>query len=772
MPDKHLPRGRTLTPAARPVRGLTPERPSPARRLSSHGSRPAVLSPPAASPRSRSHEAAERYPPVASRPDSPRARRESISPRRRVVSPLAPPSPRIGRPDERLRPVGSRRGSYGSPTSRISSPGSPRPAAPARRFSGTAPHQVQFARSPTPPRWRPGAEHRTGTPPKYRPASHGTPPGSRRGSGSRRNSNGPSSPAGHEHGGKGSPRGGGFFKTMATFAGLEALAGHVNTVKEWTDWYSDIQGSPDEMRALAARVITARDTVTQIQGTLEARPDLVEGDAGEKLREQIGDAIADTNKSLKTMSGLLEELSKNNTGEGTVLRGVENFWNSYRYKTSFGEKLQEADADLQKQLAQLSTLMVNIYSRAIMKPAPGGVSAPVPPPAPVQPTAPAAAPVQPKIPAAAPVQPTIPTPAVTAQPDPAPPLSAQLGLLPMQSPPIVQAAPVASPPTAPPLAVPPPAASPSAPPNTASSVKGDDAPPRGRQLNFSRNTPAFVAPPQHQEPPSPATLAQEEEAIAEPVVSPPGATIPPVPPVPASYMPSPPPAVPSTGGAPAPTTSVPAPLNAKPLAEPPIPGPDPKLSSATSPPEATDPDAVIDALLDAAWDGDLTAVTRALRHTPPTSCDLRGLTALHLASERDHLAVAMLLLDRGANIQAHAHNGRTPLHLAARKASADMVEMLLERAEADPNAKTADGKTPLHYAASVAEDGDAERREVLRVLRDWGADPTATDKKGDLPRDVAQKRDFWDAAATLRRAEKKWEDEHHQNWLQRHGLMK
>jgi hypothetical protein len=149
---------------------------------------------------------------------------------------------------------------------------------------------------------------------------------------------------------------------LATFAGLEALVGHVNTVKDLTEWYSDIAGSPEEMRALSARVVTARDTVTQIQAMLEARPDLVEGDAGKKLRDQIEDAISDTNGSLKTMSGLLEELNSHATGEGTVLRGVENFWNSYRYKSTFGDKLKEADGDLQGQLSTLSTLMVNIYS--------------------------------------------------------------------------------------------------------------------------------------------------------------------------------------------------------------------------------------------------------------------------------------------------------------------------------------------------------------------------------------------------------------------------
>lgn len=179
-----------------------------------------------------------------------------------------------------------------------------------------------------------------------------------------------------------------------------------------------------------------------------------------------------------------------------------------------------------------------------------------------------------------------------------------------------------------------------------------------------------------------------------------------------------------------------------------------------------------ESLLDAAWDGNLEAVTRALQNASPKSCDSSGMTPLHLAAERDHLAVAMLLLDRGVDVNTRAERGRTALHLAARSASADMVEMLLERAGADVNAQTSDGKTALHYAASSATDGNENRREVVRVLRDWDADPTIKDRRGDTPRDVAQKRDHWDAAATLRRAEKRWEEKHHQTWLQRHGIAK
>lgn len=179
-----------------------------------------------------------------------------------------------------------------------------------------------------------------------------------------------------------------------------------------------------------------------------------------------------------------------------------------------------------------------------------------------------------------------------------------------------------------------------------------------------------------------------------------------------------------------------------------------------------------DDLLDAAWNGDMEAAIKALRYAPPGICDDHGMTPLHLSAERDRMPVSMLLLDRGASISARSDGGRTPLHLAARSATSPMVEMLLERGKANANAETSKGRTPLHYAASKASDGDEEKREVLRVLRDWGADPTIKDIDGETARDVAQKREHWDAAATLRRAEKRWEEDHKQNWLQRHGFKK
>ena len=230
------------------------------------------------------------------------------------------------------------------------------------------------------------------------------------------------------------------------------------------------------------------------------------------------------------------------------------------------------------------------------------------------------------------------------------------------------------------------------------------------------------------------------------------------------------------------------------------PSPQPQLYQPPKLPQHPDGDMSIpeaeakENLLAAAWNGDIEGVTKALRSTSCNVSNSRGLTPLHLACERDNLAIAILLLDRGAKMQARANGDRLPLHLAARYGSPETVEMLLERHGCDVNATTVDGRTALHYAASVADDDDEERRDVVRILRDAGANPTIRDKRGDTAMDVAQRRDFWKVCGTLRRMEKRWEEEHELaghasghasghgtkhddgkekgNWLQRHGFMK
>lgn len=503
-------------------------------------------------------------------------------------------------------------------------------------------------------------------------------------------------------------------RALATFTGLKILTDHVDTAKEWADWLNDLQGAPEEIQALSAKATTTKDTITQIQRSLEARPDLVEGESGHLLKQQIEAAIKSTDASLEEMTKLLEEVGNDGTeGDGAVWKGLTDFYGSVRYKNTWEGKIKEAEATLQNELGTLSTLMVNIYSRALMKPAPSGATAGIPSLKPF-----------------------------TVNLNEASPLAGKQdkssgeGTTGVKDIPIIHTSP------------------PSPEHETAKEPSPSD----------KNETPQESAPAQKKPagPPSPSEVAKEEAKIGT------------------QDIPMPPPtSTPDEKEKPdqsKPTMEA----NASPNTQPQRPSSEQK-DSPPAPPDSS-PDGTHDnhqvALLDAAWTGDLAAASRELGHVSPMTRDLQGLTPLHLAVERDHLAIAMLLRDRHVDCNARDDNGRTPLHLAARFASAATVEFLLEKCRADPNTRNVDGRAPLHYAATVAVDGDEERRDVLRLLRDWGADPLVVDHKGRTPRDLAQLRDCWDAAATLRRAENAWEKRRSRggsgggSWMQRHGFKR
>ncbi|KAH7165311.1 hypothetical protein EDB81DRAFT_942380 [Dactylonectria macrodidyma] len=511
-------------------------------------------------------------------------------------------------------------------------------------------------------------------------------------------------------------------KTLATFGGLKILTDHADSAKEWADWLNDLHGAPEEMQALSAKATTAKDTIAQIQRSLAARPDLVEGDSGQVLKAQIEDAIKSASKALADMTELLEDLGSDGGDDGVVVKGLKDFYNSYRYKNEWEGKIKEADASLQKELVTLSTLMVNIYSRALMKPAPPGSTATVSLPVPIDIAAP-------------------PKARSASQGEP-PKRSKSLHATPAVVKDIAST-------SVPPAPKPEPAAE--------LPVELDPTPRPSAEKRASR-------------PPSPSVLAYEESMIGTDLAP----VDPPVDPPVSSTAPVDPPVSSTTPEQPAATkpSSSQQPSNSKAQEE--LKHEEPKLdeSKQTKPKQPLTRDDCEQALLEAAWTGDIDAARESLTRVSAMTRDLQGLTPLHLTVQKDHLALAMLLLDHKVDCNARDKKGETPLHLAARFASAATVEFLLEKGRCNPNARRDDGRTPLHYAAGAAVDGDEEARDVIRVLRHWGADPTVQDDKGRTPRDVAQNRDHWDASATLRRAERQWEEDHHQNWFQRHVFKK
>lgn len=108
-----------------------------------------------------------------------------------------------------------------------------------------------------------------------------------------------------------------------------------------------------------------------------------------------------------------------------------------------------------------------------------------------------------------------------------------------------------------------------------------------------------------------------------------------------------------------------------------------------------------------------------------------GWQALHFAAARedspDALAIAALLLRKGAAVNATTREGETALHLAK---GGSMTRLLLQNG-AKVGATAANGETPLQAAAL---DGNTAR---IQLLLDHGADPNASRDDRSTPLDTA-----------------------------------
>ena len=118
--------------------------------------------------------------------------------------------------------------------------------------------------------------------------------------------------------------------------------------------------------------------------------------------------------------------------------------------------------------------------------------------------------------------------------------------------------------------------------------------------------------------------------------------------------------------------------------------------------------------------------------------------ALARLNDSEGAALALALLERGADAFGADADQRTPLHHASRPALLPVLDALLARG-ADPNARDRAGATPLH----VALDGKPD--EVLPLVKSLiahGADPESPAASGETPLGLALARDatkleFW-----------------------------
>jgi uncharacterized protein len=91
-------------------------------------------------------------------------------------------------------------------------------------------------------------------------------------------------------------------------------------------------------------------------------------------------------------------------------------------------------------------------------------------------------------------------------------------------------------------------------------------------------------------------------------------------------------------------------------------------------------------------------------------------------------ALALRMIERGADPFGADARGRTPLHLAANNGQVAVLQALLARG-CDPNGRDGTGRMPLHAAL---EQG-AESLPLVRALVAHGADPEASDANGETP---------------------------------------
>ncbi len=112
-------------------------------------------------------------------------------------------------------------------------------------------------------------------------------------------------------------------------------------------------------------------------------------------------------------------------------------------------------------------------------------------------------------------------------------------------------------------------------------------------------------------------------------------------------------------------------------------------------------DPAAEALLKAAFEGDLDGLKAALaKGTPVEAKSERGFTALNLAASGNHPEAVKILLAAKADVNAqNKRNGASALHIAADTGNHEVVKMLIE-AKADVNLKDLEGRTPLSVTRS------------------------------------------------------------------------
>ena len=133
-----------------------------------------------------------------------------------------------------------------------------------------------------------------------------------------------------------------------------------------------------------------------------------------------------------------------------------------------------------------------------------------------------------------------------------------------------------------------------------------------------------------------------------------------------------------------------------------------------------------------------------MMHAPDVNekCAHHDLSPLHGASIYGHVESSRVLLEHGANVNAHDHDAWTPLHYASLWGHLRVAQLLLEH-KAISDARNKDDDTPLLLASGSGH------LEIVRLLLDHGADAAARGRVGLTPYQIATRFRLDDIAKLL-----------------------
>uniref|UniRef100_A0A7S0X3F6 Uncharacterized protein n=1 Tax=Mantoniella antarctica TaxID=81844 RepID=A0A7S0X3F6_9CHLO len=140
-------------------------------------------------------------------------------------------------------------------------------------------------------------------------------------------------------------------------------------------------------------------------------------------------------------------------------------------------------------------------------------------------------------------------------------------------------------------------------------------------------------------------------------------------------------------------------------------------------------------LMEAIEVGDEAGVKRELDDgADPLFADAEGFTVLHMAAQEGYDAIAIMLIRKGAKIDATDDEGTTPLMLAAAGGHAAAVVVFIKEG-ADVSVRAKSGKSALFCAACVAGS-----QEATKALLEASADVFSCPVEGKTLAEVAAKK--------------------------------